>query len=229
MFVVVNINFNSFSLQFLQSSSSKLDLFEHGSNLHKAHVIWFRDLHDAVCIKFILNCFPYKSVLVNIQGHNILVFRYNIQTGFHDPYEDCVSAMRLYKRMRAQDHQIEASEISTAPYKSQNVTSKFDSLRAKELEQMSPDELYEISRPNYRCWCLDSSQAMQPQQFVSLFIYQTFNLLRASKAIIFLFFCFVLHFSEVGEEYSFKIAHSQEKKNWCWRQPRNYAYLEGSY
>uniref|UniRef100_A0A2N9GWC4 C2H2-type domain-containing protein n=1 Tax=Fagus sylvatica TaxID=28930 RepID=A0A2N9GWC4_FAGSY len=90
------------------------------------------------------------------------LLRYNIQTGFHDPYEDCVSAMRLYKRMRAQDHQIEASEISTAPYKSQNVTSKFDSLRAKELEQMSPDELYEISRPNYRCWCLDSSQAMQP-------------------------------------------------------------------
>lgn len=87
---------------------------------------------------------------------------YNIQTSFHDPYVDSVSAMRLYKRMRAQDHPNDASEISTDAYKSQNVTSKFDSLRAKELEQMSPDELYEISRPNYKCWCLDSSQAIQP-------------------------------------------------------------------
>ena len=70
--------------------------------------------------------------------------------------------MRLYKRKHAQDHPNDASEISTNAYKSQNVTSKFDSLRAKELEQMSPDELYEISRSNYKCWCLDSSQAIQP-------------------------------------------------------------------
>ena len=89
-------------------------------------------------------------------------FKYNIQTSFHDPYVDSVSAMRMYKRMRAQDHPNDASEISTDAYKSQNVTSKFDSLRAKELEQMSPDELYEISRPNYKCWFLDSSQAIQP-------------------------------------------------------------------
>ena len=72
-----------------------------------------------------------------------------------------MSAMRLYKRMRAQDHPNDASEITDA-YISQNVTSKFDFLRAKELEQMSPDELYEISGPNYKCWCLDSSQAIQP-------------------------------------------------------------------
>ncbi|KAK7856299.1 rna exonuclease 4, partial [Quercus suber] len=59
---------------------------------------------------------------------------HSLKQSFHDPYVDSVSAMRLYKRMRAQDHPNDASEISTDAYKSQNVTSKFDSLRAKELE-----------------------------------------------------------------------------------------------
>ncbi|KAI3979887.1 hypothetical protein MKX01_042541, partial [Papaver californicum] len=34
---------------------------------------------------------------------------YDIQSGTHDPYEDCVATMRLYKRMRAQAHPAEAS------------------------------------------------------------------------------------------------------------------------
>ncbi|KAB1203201.1 Apoptosis-enhancing nuclease [Morella rubra] len=86
---------------------------------------------------------------------------YDIQTGFHDPYEDCLSAMRLYKRMRTVDHPRDGNDISFAIYHSRNITSNFDSLGAKELQQMTPDELYEISSPNYRCWCLDSSQAVE--------------------------------------------------------------------
>ncbi|XP_038681554.1 uncharacterized protein LOC119982320 isoform X4 [Tripterygium wilfordii] len=82
----------------------------------------------------------------NLVSHSL---KYDIQTAVHDPYEDCVSVMRLYKRMRSQDHQMEGM-------KPQNLSTDFDSLQPEELEKMSPDELYEISRPNYRCWCLDS-------------------------------------------------------------------------
>ncbi|GLT71446.1 hypothetical protein SLA2020_434620 [Shorea laevis] len=98
---------------------------------------------------------------------------YNIQTGFHDPYEDCVSAMRLYKRMCALDHQKGGIEISTAAYRSQNITSNFDSFRAKELEQMTPDELYEISRPNYRCWCLDSTKQAKQCCLSDIFLHSS--------------------------------------------------------
>ncbi|KAL9430878.1 hypothetical protein AB3S75_026134 [Citrus x aurantiifolia] len=73
---------------------------------------------------------------------------YDIQSGVHDPYEDCVSVMRLYKRFRGQDHQVE--EIGN-----QNPTGSFDSYKYKELEKMSPNELYQISKSDYRCWCLD--------------------------------------------------------------------------
>ncbi|OAY49663.1 uncharacterized protein LOC110614820 isoform X2 [Manihot esculenta] len=73
---------------------------------------------------------------------------YNIQTGVHDPYEDCVSVMRLYKRMRAQNHHVEGSGI-------QSICGGFDFWKPKELEKMTPEKLYEISRSNYRCWCLD--------------------------------------------------------------------------
>lgn len=77
---------------------------------------------------------------------------YDIQTGEHDPYVDCVSAMRLYKRMRAQDHQVKG--IGTP-----NSDSGFESQKAEELENMTPDELYQISKSDYKCWCLDSSTA----------------------------------------------------------------------
>ncbi|KAJ9187674.1 hypothetical protein P3X46_003101 [Hevea brasiliensis] len=73
---------------------------------------------------------------------------YDIQTGVHDPYEDCVSVMRLYKRMRGQNHQVEGSGI-------ESICDGFDFWKPKELEKMTPEELYEISRSNYRCWCLD--------------------------------------------------------------------------
>ena len=87
------------------------------------------------------------------------VYRYDIQSGMHDPYEDCVSVMRLYKRMRSPDH-IEAG-IGTAivNHHTQSFGSGFDSMKLRELENMTPDELYKLSKPNYRCWCLDSRQA----------------------------------------------------------------------
>ncbi|GAV78725.1 RNase_T domain-containing protein [Cephalotus follicularis] len=79
---------------------------------------------------------------------------YDIQSGVHDPYEDCVSAMRLYKRIRGLDHHVVGNDT-------QNITSGFDSWKSKELVKMTPDELYKISRSNYRCWCLDSKKAME--------------------------------------------------------------------
>ncbi|KAJ6334305.1 hypothetical protein OIU78_011241 [Salix suchowensis] len=83
---------------------------------------------------------------------------YNIQTGEHDPYVDCVSVMRLYKRMRAQDHQVNG--IGTP-----NSDSGFESQKAEELENMTPDELYQLSKSNYKCWCLDSKKAAGPVDF----------------------------------------------------------------
>ncbi|XP_062145304.1 uncharacterized protein LOC133852555 isoform X1 [Alnus glutinosa] len=130
--------------------------------------------HDLDCLRMtypdhlLRDTAKYRPLMkTNLVSHSLKYLTrtylgYDIQTGFHDPYEDCVSVMRLYKKMRALDHQKGGTEISTAALRSQNITSNFDSFRAKELEQMTPDELYEISRPNYRCWCLDSSQAIQP-------------------------------------------------------------------
>ncbi|CAK9151036.1 unnamed protein product [Ilex paraguariensis] len=77
---------------------------------------------------------------------------YDIQLGVHDPYEDCVSVMRLYKRMCAQDHQVGEIGASMAAQH----TNSIDYWSSKDLEKMGPDELFEISRSNYRCWCLDS-------------------------------------------------------------------------
>ncbi|OVA20078.1 Exonuclease [Macleaya cordata] len=83
---------------------------------------------------------------------------YEIQSGTHDPYEDCVAAMRLYKRMRAQVHPLEGITTSSATH---FYTNSFDSRTSKELDNMSPDALFEISRSNYRCWCLDSRPKLQ--------------------------------------------------------------------
>ncbi|XP_031279973.1 RNA exonuclease 4 [Pistacia vera] len=80
---------------------------------------------------------------------------YDIQSGVHDPYEDCVAVMRLYKRFSCQLDHVE--EIGT-----QNITGGLESYMSKELMKMSPSELYAMSRSNYRCWCLDSRKIMQP-------------------------------------------------------------------
>ncbi|XP_068638550.1 RNA exonuclease 4 [Aristolochia californica] len=81
---------------------------------------------------------------------------YDIQTGIQDPYEDCVAAMRLYVRMRNQVHPVEDH-----PYwvEAQN-KSLYANSRQKDLERMSPEQLLDISRSDYYCWCLDSRQGL---------------------------------------------------------------------
>ncbi|KAK6913121.1 Exonuclease, RNase T/DNA polymerase III [Dillenia turbinata] len=79
-------------------------------------------------------------------------FRYDIQTRIQDPYEDCVATMRLYMRMRSQAHKAEAYPLATDPQNRNN----FASWRQSELERMTPEEMLEISRSDYYCWCLDS-------------------------------------------------------------------------
>ena len=81
--------------------------------------------------------------------------RYDIQTGLHDPYEDCVSAMRIYKRVRAQEHREENIEALLTAMCARNIIGDFDSLPTQELEKLTPDELLRISTSNYKCWCLD--------------------------------------------------------------------------
>ncbi|KAE8692094.1 Exonuclease family protein isoform 2 [Hibiscus syriacus] len=78
--------------------------------------------------------------------------RYDIQSGIHDPYEDSISMMRLYKRMRDQDHE-QVVRLGDGKAKC-----GFDSFRSTELDKKTPDELYEISVSDYKCWCLDLSK-----------------------------------------------------------------------
>lgn len=71
---------------------------------------------------------------------------YKIQCGKHEPYEDCVAAMRLYKRMRDQEHgKAEEEEEGDG----------LNSWKQSDLEKMKPEELYHNSTSEYRCWCLD--------------------------------------------------------------------------
>lgn len=80
---------------------------------------------------------------------------YDIRSGTHDTFQDCVSVMRLYKRMRSQEHQDTKTEITCNDSSTkQNVN--FDARKSKDLQNMSPDELFQISTSNYQCWCLDS-------------------------------------------------------------------------
>lgn len=86
---------------------------------------------------------------------------YDIQMGIHDPYEDCVSVMRLYKRMRDQDH---LNDFVGSPLPRQVIefqNNEFDSCKMEDLEKMTPEELYNMSSSNYRCWCLDSVPNMR--------------------------------------------------------------------
>ncbi|XP_075093898.1 RNA exonuclease 4-like isoform X2 [Nicotiana tabacum] len=78
------------------------------------------------------------------------LLRYDIQVGFHDPYQDSVSVMRLYKRIRSQDHPTE--ETTRVPNSSPSFNSISDPWKSMTREKMTP---------NYRCWCLDSREAVQ--------------------------------------------------------------------
>ncbi|GAB4849190.1 hypothetical protein Ancab_004000 [Ancistrocladus abbreviatus] len=76
---------------------------------------------------------------------------YEIQNGFQDPYEDCVATMSLYMRMRSQNHKAEDYPLASDPQNRNN----FASWRESELGRMTPEQLLEISRSDYYCWCLD--------------------------------------------------------------------------
>jgi DNA polymerase III epsilon subunit-like protein len=78
---------------------------------------------------------------------------YDIQTGHQYPYEDCVATMRLYHRMRAEPHRRGDAAAGAFPGSADNA---FPSWRQRELERMSPEELLQLSTPDYYCWCLDS-------------------------------------------------------------------------
>ncbi|XP_058083184.1 RNA exonuclease 4-like isoform X2 [Magnolia sinica] len=136
----------------------------------KARILVGHNLeHDLCCLRMnypehlMRDTAKYRPLMkTNLISHSLKYLTqtylgYEIQTGIHDPYEDCVAVMRLYKRMRVQVHPPEAIMTSVGPHHS-NV---FDGWKPKELEKMSPDDLFEISRSNYRCWCLDSRQASE--------------------------------------------------------------------
>lgn len=77
---------------------------------------------------------------------------YQIQNGHHDPCEDAIASMRLYKKMRSEVHEQKCGE-GTAESNRNNI---FSSLRQSDLEKMTPEALLAISRPDYYCWCFDA-------------------------------------------------------------------------
>ncbi|CAO2174296.1 unnamed protein product [Urochloa humidicola] len=77
---------------------------------------------------------------------------YGIQTGHQHPYEDCVAAMRLYQRMKGQEHPRRGGGGDEPAASAEQA---FPAWRQRELERMTPEELLRLSTPDYRCWCLD--------------------------------------------------------------------------
>ena len=98
-----------------------------------------------------------SNIYCHYQNNEAFVFicitcRYDIQIGIQDPCDDCIAAMRLYKRMRSQAHKKKDYPLASDP---QNRNS-FASWRQSELEKMTPEQMLEVSRSDYYCWCLDS-------------------------------------------------------------------------
>ncbi|KAH7654812.1 Exoribonuclease II protein [Dioscorea alata] len=87
---------------------------------------------------------------------------YEIQTGIHHPYEDCVAALRIYKKMRSLSHPNKCFSLPNygKDFLDANSSTSFDSLTKRELMNLSPDALLEMSLPNYKCWCLDAKNPM---------------------------------------------------------------------
>ncbi|CAH2057596.1 unnamed protein product [Thlaspi arvense] len=80
---------------------------------------------------------------------------YKIQCGKHEPYEDCVSAMRLYKRMRDQEHgKAEGNGLL--------------SRKQSELEKMNPEELYHNSKSEYDCCNNNNARRPPPPKTTSM-------------------------------------------------------------
>ncbi|KAJ8898688.1 hypothetical protein K2173_004722 [Erythroxylum novogranatense] len=123
--------------------------------------------HDLDCLRMdyprhlLRDTAKYRPLMkTNLVSHSLkylirTYLGYDIQKGIHDPYEDCVSVMRLYKRLCAQDHQMDGNGTEIFDY-------SFDLWKHEELQKMTPDELYKISKLDYICWCSDSKPAKQP-------------------------------------------------------------------
>ncbi|XP_076904503.1 RNA exonuclease 4-like [Bidens hawaiensis] len=119
--------------------------------------------HDLDCLlmsypdKLLRDTATYRPLMkTNLVSHSLKYLTktylgYDIRLGTQDPFQDCVSVMRLYKRMRSQEHQDDKTAASCTK---ENLI--FDCRTPNDLENMSPDELFQISTPNYQCWCLDS-------------------------------------------------------------------------
>uniref|UniRef100_A0A7I4EPK2 C2H2-type domain-containing protein n=1 Tax=Physcomitrium patens TaxID=3218 RepID=A0A7I4EPK2_PHYPA len=73
---------------------------------------------------------------------------YKIQDGtIHDPCEDAIAAMRLYKRMRSRRHAgalVHVCDLSQL------------SLQHVDAPQWSYSSVYSYSEPSFYCWCVDS-------------------------------------------------------------------------
>uniref|UniRef100_A0A0E0JD59 RNA exonuclease 4 n=1 Tax=Oryza punctata TaxID=4537 RepID=A0A0E0JD59_ORYPU len=86
---------------------------------------------------------------------------YHIQPAgrHHHPYDDCVAALRLYRRMRgARPHTSDAGVGPHAP--PPTPAEAFPAWRQRELERMSPEELLHLSTTDYYCWCLDATDGL---------------------------------------------------------------------
>ncbi|RYQ98348.1 hypothetical protein Ahy_B08g094397 [Arachis hypogaea] len=127
-------------LQILYNGESTGKVLDGG----KARLLVGHDLeHDFDCLK------------LNYPKH---LLSYDIQSGAHDPYEDCISVMRLYKRIRGQIHKEEGYGTLT----SNNNIGKSDCWESEKVSNLTPDELYAMSRSDYRCWCLDLRPNLAP-------------------------------------------------------------------
>jgi hypothetical protein len=60
----------------------------------------------------------------------------------------CISVTRLYKGIQGQSREEEWYNKFTM---SENIVNMFDKLRSKELDNLTPDELYTTSKLDYRC------------------------------------------------------------------------------
>ncbi|XP_057459089.1 uncharacterized protein LOC130749733 [Lotus japonicus] len=120
--------------------------------------------HDLDCLKMnypdhmLRDTAMYRPLMkTNFVSHSLKYLTrtylgYDIQLGTHDPYEDSISAMRLYKRMRGQNHQEKNCGTLTS---SNNFVGMSDGWKSKELDNLTPDELFDMSKSDYKCWCLD--------------------------------------------------------------------------
>ncbi|KAL1345082.1 hypothetical protein HN51_018874 [Arachis hypogaea] len=154
-------------LQILYNGESTGKVLDGG----KARLLVGHDLeHDFDCLKLnypkhlLRDTAKYRPLMkTNLVSHSLKYLTrtylgYDIQSGAHDPYEDCISVMRLYKRIRGQIHKEEGYGTLT----SNNNIGESDCWQSEKVSNLTPDELYAMSRSDYRCWCLDLRPNLAP-------------------------------------------------------------------